>query len=162
MTTTVEATAAFMKVMLGDKEYRISPLQDCDFGAFERWVQKRYLATTKENLDGLTEDQVNRQLDRAFERASMITFASPEAGALMSSLEGAVFLFWLSIRKEHPDLTEEDVGKLLLDSASRDTAMDIVADLNKEHSPIKKKRPPAKRKKRPKPAAAKKRRRATS
>ena len=162
MTTTAEATAAFGRITLGGTKYRVSPLQDKDFGAFERWVQQRFLEVTKQNLEGLTEDQATRQLDRAFERAGLITFVSPEASALMASVEGAVFLFWLSVRHEHPDVTESQLTKLLTDPANMDAVMDIVHDLNKEHTPVKKKRPAPKRKKRPKPKAAKRKRRATS
>ena len=162
MTTTAEATAAFVRVTLGGTTYRVSPLQDKDFGVFERWVQQRFLDVVKQNLEGLTEDQATRQLDRAFERAGSITFISPEASALMASVEGAVFLFWLSVRHEHPDVTESQLTKLLTDPANMDAVMDIVHDLNKEHTPVKKKRPAPKRKKRPKPKAAKRKRRATS
>lgn len=158
MTTTAEATAAFVKVTLDGTTYRVSPLRDKDFGAFERWVQQRFLDVTKQNLEGLTEDQATRQLDRAFERAGSITFVSPEASALMASVEGAVFLFWLSVRQEHPDVTESQLTALLTNPANLDAVMDVVHDVNKEHSPVKKKRPAPKRKKRVKPKATRKRR----
>jgi hypothetical protein len=113
MTTRAQITAAPVEVVIDGEILRFSPLRDSDYGEFERWVQDRVIELTKRHLDGLPAEERQHLLDRAFQTAERITIDSPEAVRLMTTVDGACKLAWLSLRREHSDITYERVRGLL-------------------------------------------------
>lgn len=148
MTTTAQATAAPIPLRLGNKTYRLSPLRDRDYGAIERWLQDRHIALVRRNLDGLPAEARDRQLDRAFAEAreisarSLVSGDDPyhrEATEAFESIEGLVFMTWLMLQREHPELSEDDVSELMLASPERMQAvMDQIAQLAERGAEAKK------------------------
>jgi hypothetical protein len=123
MTTRTQATASRREITVGEKTYTLAPLTDKDYGEFEQWIQDRYIDSVKRNSADLTEKERERQLDRAFETAPFITSTSVKGLAIMKSIAGLSRLLWLSFRKEHPDITTEEVSKMLLDPEVADLAV---------------------------------------
>lgn len=130
MTTTAQATAAAHTVKIGDQTFRMTPLQDRDYGEFEAWVQDKYISLFKRNLDGLSDDERQRQLDRAFDRAAEIGIHSDEAMNAMCTIDGVSKLIWMSIRREHPDVTEEEIVTLITSPANIRQALDEIDNVN--------------------------------
>lgn len=119
-------TAAPRTVKLKGKKYLISPLRDRDYGEFEAWVQDQVFDVAKRNLDGLNDTDRQELLKLAYNKASSITISSPESLRYMTSVDGAVKLLWLSLRREHSDLTEDDVADMLTDPETLETAMKAI------------------------------------
>lgn len=140
--TAAIASAAPTLVMLGDRQYQLNPLSGADMGAFERWVQTRYLALVKEQTADLRTEERERLLDNAFARAAAITFSSPQAIQALLTLEGATYALWLGLKRSHPELTLERVRDLLIDPKTIDAAMERFADLNRLPGAEKKTAPP--------------------
>jgi len=149
------ATAASSSFKYEGKTYRLSPLRDRDWGEFELWVQDRVMALAKRSLNGLSEAHQEVVIKHALEVASNITVSDPAAMKLMTSLEGGVKLAWLSLRREHPELTEAEVLKMIGDKSIAETMLakiDVLNELEPYQSLKKKRRPPPKQKvKRPRP-----------
>lgn len=120
VTTTAQATAAPTTVMLGDRQYRVSPLVDKDYGEFEKWVQDRHIALAQRNLEGLSDDNQEKLLKHAYDRAARITMASAEVMVAVATLEGSIKLFWLHLRRAHPDLSESDVFGLIVNAETQE------------------------------------------
>lgn len=130
MTTTAQATAAAHTVKIGDKTFRMTPLRDRDYGEFEAWVQDRYIALFKRNLGGLSDSERQRQLDRAFDRAAEIGIHSDEAMTAMCTVDGVSKLVWMSVRREHPDVTEDEIITLMTSPANIKQALDEIDSVN--------------------------------
>jgi len=125
MTTTAQATATPTTVELGGRQYCVSPLRDKDYGEFEKWVQDRYMDLAQRNLDSLSPENQEKLLHHAYDQAARITMASPEAVQAVITMEGSVKLLWLHLRREQPDLTEETLFDLLVDSGTQE--VDVAA-----------------------------------
>lgn len=111
-------------VTLAGKKYRLTPLKQREWGEFERWLKDSYLELAKRNVRGMEGEDRDLLLKHAFDRAALITFQSSEAINAMETFDGAVKLVWLSLRAEHPDLTEENVATLLLDPKTLEQVME--------------------------------------
>ena len=125
-------TAAPSELHVEGVTYRVSPLRDRDFGEFERWVQDRYLDVALRNLAGITDDRDRETiLKAAYEKAAHITASSPEAIQLMVTVDGAAKLLWLSLRREHSDITFEQAADLATHPQTVKMFMDKIRDINK-------------------------------
>ncbi len=140
MTTTAQATAAAHTVNIGGRTFRMSPLRDRDYGEFEAWVQDKHIALFKRNLEGLPDDERQRQLDRAFDRAAEIGIHSPEAMSAMCTVDGVGKLVWMGIRREHPDVKEDEIVSLMTSPEFIRQALDEIDNVNHMHTPATKKK----------------------
>ena len=64
--------------------------------------------------------QVQQLADHMAERAqdkscSYLSFNSPEMNSILNSVIGETHIFWLLLRKYHPDITEDDAYEVKLD-----------------------------------------------
>lgn len=139
--------ASSVEFTLGDVTYRISPLSDRDYGEFENWVQDQFLDVAKRNLEGLAQADRDALLKAAYETASRLTVTSPESLKLMSTVNGAAYLLYLSLRRDHPDVTFEKAKEISTDPKVLRQFMDRINELNRVEVPVPK-RPFGKRKKR--------------
>lgn len=115
----VELNAPPSRVQLGSGKYELSvrPLSDEDWAALEQWVQAKYVRDTRARCHTLemSEEETQRQIDRAFDKASTLTLATHEGMRLLQSFEGSVYFSWLHCRRDHPDLTLDGMAKVLSD-----------------------------------------------
>ncbi len=130
MTTTAEATAAPSFIELGGRRLLMTPLKDQDYGIFERWIQDRHIDLAKRMVKDLEPEERLALLKHAYDKARRITISSPEASELMTSVEGAVKLVWLALRKEQPDVTEEMVFDWLSDEKTLEQMLDKIDGMN--------------------------------
>lgn len=99
-------------VRLADgREYVFSPLTIGDLEEFARYARYSHLRDVEEQTRGIPEAIRKYLVDRAYERCAQMV--GDEIRSVMKSLEGARYMFWLSLRKEHPEVTLANVGSLI-------------------------------------------------
>ena len=110
-------TAAAWCQAIDGKQYWFEPLTLRDWGLIEQRITQRRphpLEEAKTQLDGMAEADKRTLLEEALRRATAVSRASSdEVTQYLSTCEGAAFMFWLSIRKRHPEITEERATELL-------------------------------------------------
>jgi hypothetical protein len=111
-------------------KYRLSPLDQHNLGEFDRWAQDRYLDRVKANTKDLPEAMRMELLHRAFIEAANITLSSKQGSELMLTVEGMVKLFEISIRKEHPNITPEEITSIMFDSEVLNMVADKISFVN--------------------------------
>ena len=129
-TSLADATAAPSTVTLNGKEYRISPLRDKDFGEFERWVQDRHIEVAKRNIGGLEAEDRQALLIHAYDQATKVTIQSSIAMRYMKTIEGGAKVTEIMLRREHPEVTYEQVLEWLTDPDNFNAVMGSVDSLN--------------------------------
>ncbi len=70
-------------------------------------------------------------IHRATDIAVSLNLTQPAALRLMTSVEGEARLLWLSLRKDHPELTPQRVMDLLADDATKQSLFDGFAAAEK-------------------------------
>ena len=140
MTTIAEATAAPIPIKLGDKTFLISPLRDMDYGVLEKFAQDRYMNLAIRSAEQIDDIEVKKSLiNRAYDTASRVTFSSPEGIQQLATPQGMVMLIWVSLRKEHPDLSVDDIADMLI---QEDNAIKLSQAVERQSKKkIKKKKP---------------------
>lgn len=107
-------TAASAPLVLAGVEYRMSPLSDRDIAELDEWVQIRYVNLVLASLPAEAEQEERDALRvRAAREALGMTWMSGEGARLMATVDGVTRLLWQSLRREHPDIKEEDLRRLL-------------------------------------------------
>lgn len=129
MKTDTDITAAAIEIEVEGVRYRLTPLRDRDFGEFERWCQDTYLAVAKRNLSGLEREDRDALLQAAYTRASDMTISSPEALKLMSTIDGAAYLLYLSLRREQ-EMTYEKAKELATSPEILNALISRINELN--------------------------------
>jgi len=98
-----------------EQRYHLSPLSLGDMRAFKEWVQLKpwfALQALKDKIPAeLFEPESKRILSSCMDKE--LTESSPEVEEAMSTSEGITQLVYLSLRRNHPGLSAETVGKLL-------------------------------------------------
>ena len=122
------------------KEYRTSPLGIRDFGEFERWVEMLPIENLKPHLPGLeTTERMQLLKDARAECKVGSGSLVGEAGqAMMNTVRGAGYLFWLSLRRHQPELSRDQAEELV----TMDSLMDIRSSLLKMSGVVDGENPP--------------------
>jgi len=130
MSDTAKAAASPLTITLGDKTFTVSPLTDRDIGEFERWLQFTYIDAIRSNLDGLKDDERAAILKDAYRELPMLTMGHPYGVRIMGSLRGITRMFWLSLRKCSPHVTEDEVFAIMSAPALQDKAQEALRIVN--------------------------------
>jgi len=132
MTGLPELVAADRTETIGGVVYTFTQLTILDRAQIQqRILSKRGdpIETARRLAIDATPEERERIFDRAYRdevKAKQLT--AEEQDEFENSAEGAVFAYWLSLRKHHPDLTEDDAAQLLerqLTEAMRDVTEKI-------------------------------------
>lgn len=143
MTSRATAAGTPVSIKLAGEEHKMNPLTLADHAEFERFLQQRVLDMAERMItDDMSQAQQDRIMDAAFRRAEKTSMQSPEGLAVANSLEGVSRLLWMGLREHHPEMTPEDVQKLLVDERTIRHAMNAF-DLANDRRAAKKK--PAKK-----------------
>lgn len=134
MTSRAEATAAPITFKSNGKELRLSPLEDRDFGEFERFLQDKYVEVAKRNLSGLEPSVQIELLKDVINTAAGITITSTRGQELMQSVESIVKFVWLHCRKHQPELSETELFTWLEDDEVHKQILDKIESLNTPHN----------------------------
>lgn len=148
------ATAASAPLTFADgTTYQMSPLSDKDIAELDAWVQSRIICMARESLpEGATQSERDETLRVAMQTASSITWMSGQGAKLLATVPGWTRLVWQTIKRNHPDVTEEELSEHMFSPENiREvnrvfTEQNVVKDPAKKNSP-KKTRKGRKRKK---------------
>lgn len=140
------ATAAPRSLKVGGVTYQITPLTLDEWGEYIAWVQDETIATTKRNVKDLDVETRTAMIEKAIERANMITMESPEFAAINQRPTGMFRILWMHLRKRHPDLMPDDVVEIFCDPENLEEAMSQIEQT------VESGEKPAKKKKRKSPA----------
>lgn len=106
-----EQTGSGSPVTIGGKTYTLMPLRADDWGEAARVLaskRKSAIESVKEHLDGLAEPLQKHLLGLAFqEERQGELIAMYEVERWFETPPGAVYRFWLLIRRAHPHITLE-------------------------------------------------------
>ncbi len=120
-----DATKAPATITVDGKEWRLSPLEIRDFGEVERWLEVLPFERTRRKIAALgevaTPELIQKMLAAAEAESKSMGLASiGTAGEsddavtrALNSLEGVQLLFYLSVRKAHPEVTREAASGLM-------------------------------------------------
>lgn len=104
-------------VTLDGKTYIMEPLTLKDFGVIENEYLKRRpnpLKAVAEAKGVLSPEDYDKLLTQAYRDAVNVAKASPqEISEWLDTREGVVFSIWLSLRKNHPELTKEQAEQAI-------------------------------------------------
>jgi len=99
------------------KIWRMSPIEPMDLGELETHLQKLPFERMRDRVESLgdacTEELRARMYETAVAEAEKLTYTSYAAAKFMNSIPGVAFLLWLSLRKNHQDLTLKDCTRML-------------------------------------------------
>lgn len=124
------ALGAPFPIELGDEEFMASPLTLDDFASFENWVKGQRVAQVLRGFEALGDDMTPAQEDRQSRLIQEITTAGLSPMNLvgeMTSMTGALYVIWLSIRHEHPTISLEELRGKVRDSGS---VLDVVTKIS--------------------------------
>lgn len=97
------------------RTYVFHPLRDKDYAEYEQWCHNRIVQLALEQTKNLPEELRAKTLAYVIERAALVTFSSQESKTLLSSVEGAVKLAYLSLKRGQPDVQLEEVREMCTD-----------------------------------------------
>ena len=108
MTSLSDATAAPLKW----KGHTLHPLTLGDLGRFERWAKDNVMEQARYIIrdEALDPDKAAALLDRAYLQASQCSLVEEAGIATLQSVEGMVYLIWLSLRKGNEGMTLDEAG----------------------------------------------------
>jgi len=110
-TKLADASAAVMVIKHRGEEYRLSPLTVADLGELERWIETLHIERARRRItawgDDITPEQRDKIITAAEEAAAKSTALSADFAQSIMSIEGTVYLLYLSLRNAHPEITRE-------------------------------------------------------
>ncbi len=111
-----EILATPLELRIAGRILRISPLTDADWAELQLWMRSRMIDLAREAAKDESPEVKKAILAQVAEKAFELYLSSPEAeGFLTRDIETISYLFWLSLRHEHPQMTREDVLQLSAD-----------------------------------------------
>lgn len=143
--TLAEMTAAPLEIPIKVKDsqgvehekiYRMAPLTQADFGEFELWMQTRYVDRVKEMTKDLTPEERSTQIKYALERSVELTVTSNEGVRIINTLDGMKHLVYISLRREHPAIDLEEVGRLMMSADVAKHLLEKIDWINGGRTPL--------------------------
>lgn len=126
------------------KHYNLSPLTLGDLRRFTQFAQYKDYQDFQNLKDRLPPDDFATESKRLLTECSRkhLTEDSPEVREAMKTLDGSLYLLFLSIHRNHPTLTYEDLSEVVTLALMPDVAekLSILSGLANEPPPVTKKR----------------------
>ena len=106
------------------KHYNLSPLTLGDLRRFTQWAQYRDYESFQSLKDRLPPDDFQAESKRLLSDCSRkrLTESSPEVQELFATLEGSVYLIYLSVKRNHPTITAGEIADVVTLPIVRDVA----------------------------------------
>ena len=118
-------------IMLGGKEYLLDVLTDVDIEELTNWLRSSVIQAAQASLtDSMTPAERKEVLGVAMDQARGLSWISGDGAKAMGSLSGVARVLWQGLKRRYPDLSHEDVRKLIMDPKTLDYAMSIWNELN--------------------------------
>jgi hypothetical protein len=127
-------------------KYRISPLTDKDIEELDMWVQSRVIENARNSITpNMSVAERAETLEIAMKLSLSVSFTSDIGAKMIATVPGMTRLVWQSIRKNHPEVTESELRKHMLNEDNIREANIKFSKVN--NSPRKGQRQPPKRQK---------------
>lgn len=105
--------AASRPVTIGGQTYLLSPLRIREFRELESYLRTIPVQQVKPQLAGLPAEDRQFLLARAYDEGGAIRIGTTAFDAAAQSFAGMTYMFYLSARIRHPDLTPERATELM-------------------------------------------------
>jgi hypothetical protein len=120
-------------VTIGSERYTLRPLVARDYATIKTEIRKGRpdpIEQAKRLAEGLTPDE-RREIFRQAYDAALHTrdVTARELDEWMASLDGAVFCFWLSVQKAHPDVSLQRAWELM-ETLGQEALREVAANHN--------------------------------
>ena len=116
-----------IELTLSGTTLRFSAFNDADIHELDDYVQRRHIETAMRGCpaDASAEDK-KLLYSLALTQASGLSWLSGSGARIIGTLDGMARLVWQGVHRQHPELSETDVRKLLIDADSEEvTAQNI-------------------------------------
>ena len=125
-------------VKLGDKTYFATALTDASLQSLDMWIRSKYVERAIELIKKAPPEDKEIAYRVATQEASSLGWKTGFGQQLMGTIEGVAQLLWEGVRENHPDVTVEELRKLLMDGDAVREANSAFRTLNmKEKEPTK-------------------------
>lgn len=109
------ASAVRQPILIGNRTYECSALDDNARESLDNWVRERYYEIAASMFEKITKADIREQaMAVAMKEALTLTWMSGEGARLIASVDGMARIFWESIRKNHPDVTYESLREQMM------------------------------------------------
>lgn len=109
-------------------EFKWRALDDIQVSELDEWLRARHLKTVYKSLDGIKDAALRAEILEAGNRHSVgISWMSPEGRKSLSTVDGMAKLTQLSVSQDSPNVTFEQMRKLMLNPANVQRAMSASA-----------------------------------
>lgn len=99
------------------RTYTLTPIGAVgDLTEHAAYLRQQYIERKKKDVVGLPEQLAYRLLSDAFAYSDKIKPVSEEYQSESATVEGSAFLFWICIRKKHPEVTLEKATEIMMAS----------------------------------------------
>lgn len=107
----VNGAAVPLTVVNDGKEvtFLMSPLSDKDLSELTEWVQERYLQTARKSAKNEPREERDRIEQLALATACTLAWTSGIGARMIASPDGMARLIWHGVRKNHPEITVEEL-----------------------------------------------------
>lgn len=112
--------------------YQASPFSDRDIDELDEYVRHVLIRNARQSCRDadVTPEEAQRIESTALEMSISITWMSGVGARLMSQPRGMARLVWQSVKHNHPDVTEDQIHKQLLDPENVRAANSTFAQAN--------------------------------
>jgi hypothetical protein len=107
-------------ITIKGKTYRCEQIVVADLVEIEAELQRRLMDIAKRSLSGLDDDDRKALLAEAWKDAKKLQAGTPEFVAAYDSPWGVAYAFYLSARKNHPELSPDDCADLIIEMADEE------------------------------------------
>lgn len=138
------SSAARVPLVLNGITLDCSPLDDESQDALNEWVRDRYLDQVAKMAEKLKNNETKQSMLLSATQFSVsLTWASEMGAQLLASVDGIARIVYESCRKNHPNITYEQIKQHMLDPAAIRKANQMFKQV--QGVPQGKKQPPGKR-----------------
>ena len=104
-----DAAKAALVIEHEGEEYILSPLEIGDLADAQRWAEEKPFTAMARRMDILgercTPAMKERMYDEAVKQSALVSDSSEGMGTVLASMEGVIYLLYLSLRHKHPIMT---------------------------------------------------------
>jgi len=99
--------------------YLFAPLTDRQIDQIDEWLQAHVIDVARASLSPEdTPEERDETLTIAMREARKLSLMTTDGIRLLATIPGMTFLCWLSLRREHPEVSQDELRTRLMDPAN--------------------------------------------
>jgi len=112
-----DVSGASRPIFLGGKEYQLSPLSDKDTVELDNWLKAEFIRVARSSLSAdSSREERDETLRVAMQESQGMSWLSGAGARTMRTIDGVARVLWQGLKRLHPELTHDDVRRLLVDA----------------------------------------------